>query len=252
MSHFYVWKWTHWKRWLVIILLAFFTAGLLWFNQIKTTSVSSIQETSVLAKGNLDEPNISLTFNISWGEERVHDILNQLKNHNAKATFFISGEWAEKHPDIVEKISEDKHEIGMLGYRYKSYVEQDIEEVRKDLFEAQDVFQKLGYEDMTLLRTPSGHFNEKVIELAEQLGFQVVHWNINPSDWENPGTQNIIDVVMQQTENGDIILLHASDAIKQTAGALDIILPALGNKGFELITVTEMINQAHAQSELVK
>lgn len=253
MSYFYVWKWTQWKRWLVVVLLAFFTAGLLWFSQNKTASVStSAFETSVLAKGNKDESDIALTFNISWGEEKVHDILKQLKEHNATATFFISGEWAEKHPDIVEKISEDEHEIGMLGYRYKSYLDQNIEEVQKDLFEAQDVFQKLGHEDINLLRTPSGHFNEDIIDLTDQLGFQVVHWNINPNDWENPGTQNIIDLVMQQTENGDILLLHASDAVKQTAGALDIILPALTNKGFEFITITEMMHQAKSKSELIE
>jgi len=252
MTHFYVWKWTHWKRWLTIILIAFFTASLLWVSQNRASPVSSSKETSVLAKGSSDEPHVALTFNISWGEEKVHDILKQLEDHQTQATFFLSGEWAEKHPDIVQKISEDKHDIGMLGYRYKSYLDQNIDQVREDLIHAQEVFEKLGFEDMKLLRTPSGHFNEEVIELTEQLGFQTIHWNVNPNDWENPGTQNIVDMVMQQTDNGDIVLLHASDAVKQTAGALDIILPALSNKGFEFITVTEMVNQASSESKLVE
>lgn len=252
MQFFYVWKITHWKRWLVIVLLAFFTASLLWFQKNGTKSVLSSTETSVLAKGNADEPNIALTFNISWGEEKVHDILQQLEKHQIIATFFLSGEWAEKHPDIVQKISDHKHDIGMLGYRYKSYLEQDIDQVRKDLFHAQEVFQKLGFEELKLLRTPSGHFNEEVIKLSEQLGFQIIHWNVNPNDWENPGTQNIIDIVMQQTENGDILLLHASDAAKQTANALEIILPGLTKKGFEFVTMTELINQASSQSKLVE
>src|SRR5699024_6334186 len=129
-------------------------------------------------------------------EERVFDILEELDQEQVQATFFLSGEWAERHPDIVEEISDQEHEIGMLGYRYKSYLEQEIDEVRKDLRMAEEIFQKLGYEDTKILRAPNGHFNEDILELAEEMGFQVIHWNINTHDWENPGTDKIVDMVM--------------------------------------------------------
>lgn len=119
------------------------------------------------------------------------------------------------------------------------------------MIKAQEVMNKLGYEDIQLLRTPHGHLNEEIIELAEGMQFQVVHWNVNPDDWENPGVEVIIDEVMKQTENGDIILLHASDSAKQTAEALETVLPGLKNKGFGLITISEMINQAKADAELI-
>lgn len=117
---------------------------------------------------------------------------------------------------------------------------------------ARDIFNKLGYEDVNLLRTPSGHFNEEVMELAESLDFDVIHWNINPNDWENPGTSVIVDKVMKDTSNGDIILFHASDAAKQTADALKTILPGLKNKGFQPVTISELINQAHAETNPVE
>src|SRR5690625_7256849 len=87
-----------------------------------------------------------------WRDKKCHDKLYFLTEHYVTSTFFLSGEWAEKHPDIVEKIADNKHEIGMLGYRYKSYVEQEIEDVRQDLYLAQETFQKLNYDDITLLR----------------------------------------------------------------------------------------------------
>lgn len=253
MQHFYVWEFSKWKRWLFIVLLAFFTATFLWFESDGSFSVFSKNEEAVaLTKGNPKEPNVSLTFNISWGEEKVNDILKQLEDNQVTATFFVSGEWAERHPDIIKKITEGKHELGMLGYRYKSYLEQDIEQVRKDLLYAREVFRKLGFEDMTLLRTPSGHFNKEIIELAEKLGFHVIHWNINPNDWKNPGTQVIVDQIMKETSKGDIVLLHASDSAKQTADALKVVLPGLKNKGFHFVSISELMNQAHADTKLVE
>lgn len=251
MDHFYVMTLKKWKRYAVVVLLALFTAIILWFEQNGTFSILSENETLALTKGNADEPDIALTFNISWGEEKVDDILEDLEQHQAQATFFVSGEWAERHPEILEKIAEQEHELGMLGYRYESYLDQELEEVRRDLSEAKDVFDKLGYEDIDLLRPPNGHFNEEVIELAEDQGFTVTHWNVNPNDWENPGTEKITNMVMEQTSNGDIILMHASDSVKQTAEALQTILPGLKNKGFKFVTISELINQAHAESQIV-
>lgn len=252
MQHFYVLRANHWKRWLIVILFSLFTALFIWFERDGLFAVFSQDEPTALAKGNANETNISLTFNISWGDQRVHDILDQLKKENTQATFFVSGEWAERHPDIVEKISEAKHELGMLGYRYKSYLDQEIDQVRKDLLHAKEVFKKMGYEDMELLRTPSGHFNKEIIELAENLGFKVIHWNVHPHDWKNPGTEAIVDYVMRETSNGDIILLHASDSVKHTEQALKVILPGLKNKGFQFVSISELINQASAKSELVE
>ena len=252
MDHFYAIGLRRRKSLIIIIALALFTSLFIWTQRDAVISVFSNEKPTALSKGNEDEPAIALTFNISWGEERVLDILDQLKNENVQATFFVSGEWAERHPKILEQISEGEHELGMMGYRYKSYLDQEIEQVRKDLLYARDIFNKLGYEDVNLLRTPSGHFNEEVMELAESLDFDVIHWNINPNDWENPGTSVIVDKVMKDTSNGDIILFHASDAAKQTADALKTILPGLKNKGFQPVKMSELINQAHAETNPVE
>lgn len=252
MDHFYVLKVNHWKRWSIITVFALCTALFLLIGQGGfPTFIFEDQETA-LVKGDQDEPYISLTFNISWGEERVHDILTQLEDHDVHATFFVSGEWAERHPEILEEITEGKHELGMLGYRYKSYLDQEIDQVKKDLAYAKDIFGKLDYDDVNLLRAPSGHLNKEIVELAEERGLHVIQWNVNPNDWENPGTKNIINNVMNETKNGDIILLHASDSAKQTAKSLKTILPGLKNKGHQFVTVSELMNQAHAKSDLIE
>ncbi len=252
MDHFYVVRFNKWKRWLIVLIFALFTATFLWFESEGELSVFSKDEPVAMTKGNADESNIALTFNISWGEEKVHAILKQLEQKEVQATFFVSGEWAERHPKILEKITKAEHELGMLGYRYESYLDQEIDQVRKDLLHAKEVFKKNGYKDIEMLRPPSGKFNKEIIELAEQLGFTVIHWNVNPSDWKNPGTKKIENAVMKQTSNGDIILMHASDSVKQTADSLKTILPGLKNKGFTFVTISELVNQAHAKSKIVE
>ncbi|SDR14195.1 polysaccharide deacetylase family sporulation protein PdaB [Virgibacillus salinus] len=252
MEHFYVVRFNKWKRWLIVFIFALFTATFLWFESEGALSVFSEDEPVALTKGNASESNIALTFNISWGEDKVHAILKQLDQKQVQATFFVSGEWAERHPEILEKITEAEHEVGMLGYRYENYLDQEIDQVRDDLLHAKEVFGKIGYKDIEMLRPPSGKFNKEIIELAEQLGFTVIHWNVNPSDWKNPGTKKIESTVMKQTSNGDIILMHASDSVKQTADSLKTILPGLKNKGFQFVTISELVNQAHAKSKIVE
>ncbi|WP_217588840.1 polysaccharide deacetylase family sporulation protein PdaB [Lentibacillus saliphilus] len=253
MDHFYIIQLNRWKRLSVIVVFALFAALFLWLERNGTLSIISNETAHVaLSKGNPDQEAIALTFNISWGEARVHDILDQLEAHDVQATFFVSGEWAERHPDIVEKISDGTHELGMLGYRYKSYLDMEKEQIQKDLRYAREIFRKLGHEEMTLLRPPNGEFDEDILKLTKQMNYEVIHWNVNPNDWKNPGTDAIVDKVMTETDNGDIILLHASDSVKQTAKALETILPDLKNKGFTFVPISEMLNQAHAESEIVE
>ena len=251
MEHFYFFDFTRKRRFLYLGILGFFVVGLIMLQINFGVLGANSSEEVALTKGNGDEPNIALTFNISWGEERVHDILERLNEEDVQATFFLSGEWAERHPTIVEKIAENNHEIGMLGYRYKSYLDQELEEVRRDLFLAEEVFGKLGHDDVQLLRAPNGHFNEEIVELAQSMGFEVVHWNVNPNDWENPGAEYIVDTVMESTSNGDILLLHASDAVKHTSEALETILPGLKNKGFTFVPISALISEASTDIELV-
>lgn len=252
MNHFYVFNFNRNKRLLLLVILAFITALFILLEPTKLMSVFQKDQETALTKGNKNEDNIALTFNISWGEEKVYDILNVLQEHDVRATFFVSGEWAERHPQIMEEISEHEHEVGMLGYRYKNYLDQEVEQVRQDITYAIEVFNKLGYREMKYIRPPSGHFNEEVINIAERSGLEVIHWSVNPRDWESPGVNEISETIIEETTSGDIILLHASDSAKQTAKALQIAIPTLQKQKISFVTISELINEVKAEEELVE
>ncbi|GAB2567599.1 polysaccharide deacetylase family protein [Gracilibacillus alcaliphilus] len=240
------------KALLLILPISFFIALFLFLESNYTTTVFSTKDNPrALQAGNEQANTVALTFNISHGSEQLLPILERLKKEEVIATFFVSGEWAERHPDLLEKIAEEQHEIGMLGYQYISYTEQEPEEVSKDLNKARDTFYKLGYEDIYLLRAPNGHLNKEVVSLAEQQGLSVIHWSLNPNDWKNPGTKKIAEDILTNVQNGDIILLHASDTVKQTEKALEIVLPAI-KESRDFVTISELISQTDTQQELLE
>ncbi|WP_371933440.1 polysaccharide deacetylase family protein [Halobacillus litoralis] len=147
---------------------------------------------------------------------------------------------------------EGKHEIGMMGYKYESYLEQKPAQVQQDMNQAKEAFEKLGFDEIKWIRPPHGHMDKEVLKMIENEGMQAVQWSINPRDWENPGTNTIIDTVLNEGSEGDIILMHASDSVKQTAKALEVILPGLKQKGLKFVSITELVSGAESETTQIE
>ncbi|MGO0711557.1 polysaccharide deacetylase family sporulation protein PdaB [Bacillus subtilis] len=254
MNHFYVWHIKRVKQLIIILIAAFAAASFFYIQRAVPLPVFSTDtEPKAIYKGETDSKDISLTFDISWGDERAEPILNTLKANGIKnATFFLSASWAERHPDTVARIVKDGHQIGSMGYAYKNYANLESNEIKKDMNRAQTAFEKLGVKDIQLLRPPTGQFNKNVLKVAKQYNYTVVHYSVNSQDWTNPGVEKIIDNVTKQVSGGDIILLHASDSAKQTEEALPDIIHQLKEKGFKNVTVGDLIANSDAKSTEVK
>jgi polysaccharide deacetylase family sporulation protein PdaB len=250
LKFFYVLNSKLLKQISLILIAAFFTAWLLYMENIVNLPVFSTSSgPKAVYRG---EKDVALTFNIGWGDEKAEPIIDELNKENVKsATFFLAGSWAERHPDLVEKIKKSGFEIGILGYNYKDYTALEDADIRKDILNAQVAFGKLNIKDIKILRAPTGHFDERTLKIAERYGYTVVHWSIDSQDWTNPGVEKIVENV-KDTKKGDIILLHASDSAKQTVKALPQIIADLQGKGLKFVTVSEMIANGNAKSEEIK
>ncbi|MGM9924204.1 MAG: polysaccharide deacetylase family sporulation protein PdaB [Bacillus sp. (in: firmicutes)] len=238
------------KQYLFVITLAFFTA---WFLYVQYGTDHPVFSTNKGPKAVYrGESNVALTFNIGWGDEKAHIILEELKRLQvANATFFLSGSWAERHPHIVEEIAEEGYEIGMLGYNYIDYSQVENTEITKDILKAQEAFRKLGIKDIKILRAPTGHFNKALLDISERYGYTVVHWSIDSKDWTNPGVNKIVQNV-DRVQKGDILLFHASDSAKQTAAALPNVIGTIKDKGLKLVTVSEMLSNSSVRTKEIK
>lgn len=234
------------RNYSIVVFTALVTAWFIYVQNIAIPAIYSFAEPVALHKG---KKGVALTFNISWGDTQAEIIIDQLiKNEVKTTTFFLSGSWAERHPDLVKKISEAGFEIGLLGYNYVDYEELEDRSIRRDIRQAEEVFKKLNIKHEKILRPPTGHFDRRLLDIAESMGYTVIHWSINTDDWKNPGIEEIINNV-SPVKNGDIILLHASDSALQTPVALPEILKIIHNKNLQLVTVSEMLKEGEAQTK---
>ncbi len=249
MNFFYIINGKKLKQYAVIILTALVSAWFLYIQNISLQVFSTDNGPKALYKG---KNGVALTFNISWGDTRAVPIIDLLVEKNVKsATFFLSGAWAEQHPHIVEKIAGAGFEIGLLGYEYLDYEEIDDDEIRRDILKAEEVFKKLNIKHKKIARAPNGHFDQRFIKIADQLGYSVVHWSIDSKDWKSPGVEKIVQNVSKM-KKGDIILLHASDSAKQTAVALPEVLDLIEKKRLTLLTVSEMLIDGEARTKEIQ
>ncbi|WP_071458995.1 polysaccharide deacetylase family sporulation protein PdaB [Bacillus massilinigeriensis] len=246
MNFFFILNGKALKQLVVIVIAAFFTAWVFYAETIvQIPAFSTNDGPKAVYKG---EKDVALTFNIGWGDEKAGPILEVLEKHKVPAaTFFLSGSWAERHPDLVNRIEKNGYEIGMLGYEYKDYSELEDAKMKQDIMKAQTAFKKLNVKEIELLRAPTGHFNDATLKTAERFGYTLVHWSLDSKDWTNPGTEKIVKNV-SQAKKGDIVLLHASDSAKQTANALPSIIEDIKSKGLKMVTVSSMLANGESQS----
>lgn len=251
MNYFYVLNGKKLKQVLIIVVAMLFAAGILYAEK-DHVSVFAPTGPSAVYSVQTDKKIVALTFDISWGEKRAEPILDILKNKGVtNATFFLSSPWSKTHPEIVDKIVKDGFEIGSHGHKHLNYSTLSDEEIRKQIATAHQMLTDQTGKTPTLIRMPNGDFDKRVLRIAGELGYTVIQWDTDSLDWKNIGTANIVSRVVSKAHPGDIILLHASDSVKQTHEALPAIIDELRAKGYEFVTVSGLLNQTKSEQHPV-
>ncbi|KAF1084578.1 Peptidoglycan-N-acetylglucosamine deacetylase [Sporotomaculum syntrophicum] len=195
-------------------------------------------------QGNENVKAIALTCNVFWGEDYIGQMLDILNEKNVQATFFIGGTWAEKYPDLVNKIFEQGHEIGSHGYSHPHPDSLSRQENLQDISRAEKIIADLIGEKPRLYAPPYGERGSAVLEAAQELGYRTVLWSIDTVDWQRPAPEVIRNRVLNKMENGAIVLMHPT---APTVNALPGIIDALHEQGYQLITVGKMLEQMPKQ-----
>jgi probable sporulation protein (polysaccharide deacetylase family) len=189
-------------------------------------------------QGPSDEPVISLEINVDWGEEFIPAMLETLKARDIKATFFVSGRWADKNPDLLKTIAEAGHEIGSHGYLHKAYSQLTYEDNREQIQRAQTAIEQACGLKPTLFAPPSGDYGDATLRAADALGMKTVLWSIDTIDWRKEGVDPILSRVMKKAHNGGFILMHPT---QYTAQALPTMLDQLAQQGYRFAPVGDQI-----------
>jgi probable sporulation protein (polysaccharide deacetylase family) len=219
---------------LTIIILA---STLLWISiseEIITTS-TGIQ---AIYQGRTGQNSVALTFNVDWGEEYLPSILQTLKENQVPATFMVTGRWAKLNPELVLRMAEEGHEIGNHGYFHTHPNQLGRSELEEEICRTEEVVEKICAKKPRVFAPPYGEFNQRVLETAESLEYPVIMWTLDTIDWRRPPTSTIVNRVNQGVKPDCIVLMHPTDP---TAQALPQILAFLKEKGYLLMTVSEII-----------
>ena len=222
----------------IIILVAVFSVFFACFGTDNSEIVSSTGYKAIY-KGNEDNSNVSLCINVYWGTEYVLDMLETLKEKNAKATFFVGGCWASQNEDILKKIFEDGFEIANHGYYHKDHKQIDYARNVQEIEYNHKLVKGLIGVDMKLFMPPSGSYGLQTLEAAENLGYTTIMWSKDTIDWRDKDKDLIYRRATKNPQNGDLILMHPTECTKL---ALGDIVDFYQQNGFNLVSVSENIS----------
>lgn len=202
-----------------------------------------------------EQKKIALTFDDGPSEDHTKKILELLATYHARATFFVVGQKVKEHPEILKQTYDEGHEIGNHTYKHlmmnkKTSLDRLTQEINDTGTEIKRV---IGYTPK-LFRPPGGVYNERSVQLTNELGYTTILWSWHQDtyDWKHPGVRKIADKVIRNARNGDIVLMHDfNPGTDQTLNALKIILPTLIERGFEFVTVSELIESSKQANDQI-
>ena len=227
------------------------------------------KSTNVIFHGPRDKKRIALTFDAEMTDKMKKDLLSGkvkssynkaiidiLRKTNTKATLFLTGMWIELYPDAVRDLSNDPlFELGSHSYADNSfhgfcYGLKQIPSTLKieEIGAAEKLLREHAGIDNRLFRFPGGCYTPDDVKLVNQADDTIVHWDVTGADGFNKNTEQIIHNVIDNVQNGSIIILHMNGAptAPKTADALPAIIKTLKEKGFEFVKVSELLNLPQA------
>lgn len=190
-----------------------------------------------IGESGIGEKAIALTFD-DGPSGYTEQLLDGLELYDARATFFVVGQTAEKYPEIVRRTYEDGHLIGNHTYSHIDFYKSTPAQIEEDIKKGAEVIAGITGKKPLFLRAPYGNVN--FIQL-KQLDCFFVHWSASTYDWFREEEEYIYKRIMKEAKDGAIILMH--DTREVTVKAVLRAIPELQEQGFELVRVDELLSR---------
>lgn len=200
---------------------------------------------SEIARVNGAGMNVALTFDAGASPAPTPALLKALKSAGVRATFFLTGKWCEKNPDLVRQISSEGHEIANHTYSHQDLRKLSDEEIAAQLSRMDEIATRLtGHGTRPYFRPPFGGRDKRVLRAAAQEGYTSVYWAIDSWDAFKPGitSEEIRSRVLDRIEGGDVVLMHCGS--QATADAVPSLITDLERRGYRIVTVSELARAA--------
>ncbi len=180
------------------------------------------------------KPVVALTFD-DGPSRYTKEIIDILKEYDANATFFVLGNKVELYQKTIRQSIANGNEIGNHSYNHKQLTKLSVSELKEQIDKTQNILKQYTGYTPRLLRPTYGAINQKI---RSNTDLSIVLWNIDPKDWKIKDSKTIANNVLTKVSDRDIILMH--DTKKRTVEAVKIIVPALIEQGYQLVTISEL------------
>lgn len=193
--------------------------------------------------GDDSEKVIYLTFDCGYENGNTAPILDALKKHDAKGTFFVVGHFLESAPDMVKRMVEEGHTVGNHTYHHLDMSAiSDMETFQKEMDDVADKFKEITGEELSpYYRPPQGKCNADNLKKAQELGYCTIFWSLAHVDWnqdKQPGREESIEKLTSRIHPGAVVLLHNTS--KTNGEIMDELLTKWEEMGYKFRPLSDL------------
>ncbi|KJR44674.1 putative polysaccharide deacetylase [Desulfosporosinus sp. I2] len=213
----------------------------------KWVLVSNATVSKPIEQVKTDQKVMALTINVDWGEEYISAILDALDKGKASATFFVTGRWAKKHPELLKSMASRGHQIENHGYSHPHPDHLSVGSNQEEIIKTERIIEGIIGRKTRFYAPPYGEKGVSGLRAADELGYQTILWTLDTVDWRGDSTAEIIakrvlnpaiQFGIRPNKSGAIVLMHPKE---NTVKALPVILDQLTREGFVLKTIDGLI-----------
>ena len=187
---------------------------------------------------NPEKPMLALTFDDGPGSY-TDRLLDAFAQHGGKGTFFMVGRYISSFPDTVCRMAEEGHQLANHSWSHAELTKLKPAAITAEIMDTRNkIFEVAGVETK-LVRLPYGSTNKTVRAVAEETESTLVRWTVDPQDWRYRDADTVYNAVMERVKDGSIVLVH--DIHPTTVDAMERLIPDLQAAGYQLVTVSELI-----------
>ncbi|KYZ76886.1 polysaccharide deacetylase [Anaerosporomusa subterranea] len=183
---------------------------------------------------------VALTFDDGPHPQTTPQILRVLKEKQVKTTFFVLGSNAATHPEWVKQAAQDGHEIGSHAYSHRFFNTLKTTEYEAEMDQTNQLICQLAHEP-AVFRPPGGSWNDAVARAALLRGQTTILWSVDTGDWRRLPVGQVVKNTLDNVKPGSIVLMHDGQPALPTAEAVGIIIDKLRDKGYQFVTVSELL-----------
>jgi len=193
----------------------------------------------------IDRPLVALTFDDGPHPVLTPRLLDILRQHGVRATFYVIGRSVDAHPDIARRIVAEGHEIANHTYTHPHLTQIGAARLDQEIIKTTDAIVRATGRRPTNMRPPYGSINARVEQsMLNKHGLDVIMWSVDPLDWRRPGASVVAQRLVEGATPGGILLAH--DIHPGTIEAMPSAIAQLKAKGYGFATVSQLLALQHA------